>query len=794
MASRTLLLVDDEAIIALAQARMLEDYGYSVVRATSGEAAVEHIERGDPIDLVLMDIDLGRGIDGPKAARRILEIRRLPIVFLSAHAEREMVERVREITRYGYVIKNSGDFVILSSIEMAFDLFEAHEEMRRSRAMREAMLANIDDVIAIVDRRGITKYRSPNSARVFGWNAEEVIGRPAGQNIHPDDREEISRVLSDAILHEEGTWHGECRYRCKNDGYRWVEYTAVNRLGDPDINGMLVTLRDISERKRRERELSEQNALISTILESLPIGVAFNHIDSGKVVFMNPAFSRIYGWPEEDLVDVERFFECVYPDPGYRRAIRDRVLTDIESGDPERMQWDEIEVRTRDGERRIIRAVNIPIPEQGIMVSTVSDRTAAVRAKRSLEWQLHFQEIVSDISADVVRTSPREAGAIDRTITRALRRIGELFDADRNFVFLFSADRRTMDNTHEWCAEGIEPQADSLQNVPIDRYSWALGRLRRGEPLVLDDIENLPPEATPELEKFREQKVRSVLAVPLVTGGEVIGYIGLHSVRGKVSWSSDTIAPVRVIAEIVSGAIAHVRADRELRESEQRYRELLEERELLLREVYHRIRNNMSAMKSLLSVKARTLTDERASTVLQEAAAQIQGMITLHEHVRSSTDFREIALDSYLNDLVDAIRNTAPKSVAIDSAVAVESPPVGPEIAFPFGIIVNELVSNSIQHAFPGKRGGSISIRLVPDGDRRLRLEYRDDGIGFPASTGGYTEYPTNGNGRFGLILIRTLVEQMQGALDFPEVESGEGAAVDIVFPVPVSGPRHDTP
>lgn len=113
----TILLVEDELIIALAEAGSLRAFGYAVRTATTGEAAVaETCREGSDVDLVLMDIDLGPGIDGTEAARRILEKRQLPIVFLSAHSEREQVEKVRGVTRYGYVIKNSGDFVLKSSI------------------------------------------------------------------------------------------------------------------------------------------------------------------------------------------------------------------------------------------------------------------------------------------------------------------------------------------------------------------------------------------------------------------------------------------------------------------------------------------------------------------------------------------------------------------------------------------------------------------------------------------------------------------------------------------------------
>jgi PAS domain S-box-containing protein len=127
---KTILLVEDEALIALAESRKIEGFGYRTLVAGSGERAVELMAEDNAIRLILMDIDLGKGMSGPEAAERILERRHLPIVFLTSHAEREMVEKVRGITRYGYVIKNSGDFVLQTSIEMAFELFESNESIR----------------------------------------------------------------------------------------------------------------------------------------------------------------------------------------------------------------------------------------------------------------------------------------------------------------------------------------------------------------------------------------------------------------------------------------------------------------------------------------------------------------------------------------------------------------------------------------------------------------------------------------------------------------------------------------
>ncbi|MFW6380804.1 MAG: response regulator [Spirochaetota bacterium] len=135
--SRKILLVEDEAIIALSEAQMLERHGYAVVIVHSGQAAVEAMDTQPEISLVLMDIDLGRGMDGTEAAESILERHDLPIVFLSSHTESEVVEKTEGITSYGYIVKNSGETVLLASIRMAFRLYEAHRRLAGGASLHE---------------------------------------------------------------------------------------------------------------------------------------------------------------------------------------------------------------------------------------------------------------------------------------------------------------------------------------------------------------------------------------------------------------------------------------------------------------------------------------------------------------------------------------------------------------------------------------------------------------------------------------------------------------------------------
>lgn len=129
---KSILLVEDEPIIALTNTKQLEHKGYVITHVTSGEQAVQTI--GSPnhgIDLILMDIDLGKGIDGTQAAEQILANHDIPIVFLSSHTESAIVDKTEKITSYGYVVKNTGIVVLDASIKMALKLFDAKQESKR---------------------------------------------------------------------------------------------------------------------------------------------------------------------------------------------------------------------------------------------------------------------------------------------------------------------------------------------------------------------------------------------------------------------------------------------------------------------------------------------------------------------------------------------------------------------------------------------------------------------------------------------------------------------------------------
>lgn len=149
---KIILLVEDEQITAIFEIKMLERHGYRVISAPSGEKAVELVRVTPDIDLILMDIDLGQGIDGTQAAEKILKIKNIPILFLSSHTEQEIVDKTEKITSYGYVVKNSGETVLIASIKMAFKLYNANHTVELKseelNASNEELQATMEELIS----------------------------------------------------------------------------------------------------------------------------------------------------------------------------------------------------------------------------------------------------------------------------------------------------------------------------------------------------------------------------------------------------------------------------------------------------------------------------------------------------------------------------------------------------------------------------------------------------------------------------------------------------------------------
>jgi PAS domain S-box-containing protein len=223
---------------------------------------------------------------------------------------------------------------------------------------------------------------------MLGYSSEEIEDNinEWDRLVHPDDKKSCYDALDNHFTGKVPVYIKEHRMRAKDGSWKWIldRGKIIEHTSDGKPKRVIGTHTDITRLKETEARLLNQNVFINTILDNLPIGVAVNSFDSGIASYMNAKFAEIYGWSKEELTDIESFFKRVYPDEAYREQLQKRIMNDIKSGDPARMKWDDIVITTSAGEKKIISAVNIPLIEQNVMVSTVQDVTGQKKAERQI--------------------------------------------------------------------------------------------------------------------------------------------------------------------------------------------------------------------------------------------------------------------------------------------------------------------------------------------------------------------------------------------------------------------------
>jgi PAS domain S-box-containing protein len=306
---KTILLVEDEAITAMAEKSALEKYGYKVITAHNGTEAIEKAKAMTEIDLILMDINLGSGIDGTEAAEIILRQRDLPVVFLSSHMEPEVVEKTEKITSYGYVVKDSSITVLDASIKMAFKLFASHEEIRKNEERQQLILAALPIAIftSPLDPEVDTSWVSGDVEKVTGFSVEQYLAEKDfwRSRLHADDRKRVLAAYKNPAAGDEIVL--EYRWLCKDGNYKWFYDRSIKKRYPQGTQYVGIIL-DITENKRAEfqreaalEDLRNSEDKFRSLTENINLGIYRNTVGpEGKFIEANHALIGMFGYASKE--------------------------------------------------------------------------------------------------------------------------------------------------------------------------------------------------------------------------------------------------------------------------------------------------------------------------------------------------------------------------------------------------------------------------------------------------------------------------------------------------------------
>jgi len=704
-----LLLVEDDGILAMTEKMNLEKYGYRIVTASSGERAVEVLAGKPEIDLVLMDIDLGKGMDGTQAAEEILAMRDIPVVFLSSHTESDVVEKTERITSYGYVVKNASITVLDASIKMAFKLFYANKKTEESEQRYRFLANNVPDIMYSLDRNGLIDSVNYQSFVKYGYAETDVAGKSFVDFVHPEDREILMASYLSCIREKRVNTSGlQFRLTAADGSEIWLELNANARfdaaggyLGEEGV------LRDITERKYAEALLRESEERFQMLFENAPLGYQSLDID-GNFIEVNRQWLDTLGYEREEVIG--KWFGD-FLTPGYRDGFKTRFPVFKAQG----RIHSEFEMVHKSGkglfiafDGRIGHEPNGDFKQTHCILQDITERR---KADETLSATVKYYQTLLEKATDGI----------------------VLLDAAGNFKYI-SPPAKIM---FGYAAD------EEITGTP-DEYTHPddIGR-------VLDELMKVfaDPGYSPTLQyRFRTR-------------------------TNEWKWV-ESIFTNLLANESIGSIVINFHDMTEKKIADEKIRTLLAEKELLLKEVHHRIKNNMSSIHGLLALQAGTLDDSAAIAALEEAGHRIGSMQLLYDKLYASSNYRQLPLAVYLEPLIDEVVSIFPNRTSVRIEKDLADIVMDATKLQPLGIIMYELLTNIMKYAFIGKIAGSIAVSAT-SADTAITVAIADDGNGMPESVD--FDHSTG----FGLVLVNGLTRQLGGTI---RIERGAGTRIVLEF------------
>ncbi|HTS70916.1 MAG TPA: PAS domain S-box protein [Terriglobia bacterium] len=326
---------------------------------------------------------------------------------------------------------------------------------------------------------------------------------------------------------------------------------------------------DITERKRAEEALRQRNKYIETVFENAPIGFAVHTISDGVGRFVSARYEDIYGVRRGAIDSHYTFFDKVWPyNPAFREELRRRVVADMTSGDAARMHWEKVPLWNAAGQVRYINAMNIPLPEQDLMVSTVEDVTASVEAEEALRKQAAFDGLMTEVLSRFATCPPSE---VDTAVVESLRGIAKFIGADHAYVVRFSADGATWSATHEWFGPEVGSMFRNYQAVPMGTVPRTERMLQEGKVVRINSPDDYGAEEVAERRHREAEGHLAALNIPIIVNQRVKGNIGLHCHAHPLPWSDDDVVRLSMVGDAVVTALDRKQSLEELRKSEEKF-------------------------------------------------------------------------------------------------------------------------------------------------------------------------------------------------------------------------------
>ncbi|MCW5315578.1 PAS domain S-box protein [Nostoc sp. KVJ3] len=646
-----------------------------------------------------------------------------------------------------------------------------HKRIEKNLEESEARFRVISEAIPvplIISRLsdGLILYANSEFMQIFRFSSEDFVNR---KNLDLYHKSADLEALLEALNQHDDLQDYELKLK-RADG---TDFWAIASLQYLEFNreaAILTVFYDITNRKNVETKLQEQNELSQRIFESIPLMIALLDAN-GKLQWVNQEWENVLGWKFQDLQAID-ILEVLYPHPEYRQY----VINFIQSA---QRTWGDFKTQVRNGDLLDTSWTNVKL-SNGQIIGIGQDITERKRTELALKAQAEREQLMRTVAQRI-----RQSLNLQDILNATVQEVRDLLGVDRVVVYQFDSE---MIGTI--MAESVEPGWTISLGVKIHDTCFQAGagvEYYQGRKRAIANIyeAGLSDCHISLLEQF---EVKANLVVPILlevgsknAGSHLWGLLVAHQCSGFRDWEENQLdlldqLTVQLAIAIQQSSILE-QAQTELvqrQKAEVKLRNALAEKEVLLKEVHHRVKNNLQIVSSLLQLQSQTLKDPELIKVLRESQNRIESISLIHKNLYTSANIGQINVSDYINNLAASLLISYqiwPDKITLETDI--DSVHLNVDQAIACGLVINELISNALKHAFPNQQRGIISIALRNIGNN-IEMTIRDNGIGLPDNL-NWTSADS-----LGLSLVYDLVtEQLEGDIT---LESNPGTGFKIQF------------
>lgn len=300
----TILVVDDEPLQSMMTCLILKKYGFKPIASHSGEDAILKIREFTDISLVLMDIELGQGMNGVETSKLIIEFLDLPIVFHSGHSDISTLQKIKDVQRFGFVLKSSGEHLLISNIEMALELYYTKKKLEENELKYDLIYKNIKEIFWIEDViNNKLIYITPSVEKIFGITTKELYGNTLKflDSVFSEDLE-IVKTNFEKALESKKFVSFEYRVINQNSEIFWLQARLYPIKDENDTVVKIVGFAEnITEMKTISLDLKEKSKLLDLQFQEMPIISMFCDMEF-NVLRWNTMCEKVFGYKESEVI------------------------------------------------------------------------------------------------------------------------------------------------------------------------------------------------------------------------------------------------------------------------------------------------------------------------------------------------------------------------------------------------------------------------------------------------------------------------------------------------------------